>query len=203
MYSWYPSFNHLLYPHLSVVTCSPVLTRRSSLSWRPRQWWQKRIDAARPGSWQAAGAAVWSPGGSGSDPRTPDGSPGRSQSRTSPRLETDTNTSNVFWVCCDLYFTNSLTLFVKMILKQKLKTMITLMIIFAPNVLIKLTWLSLDVWVLLLKLLFLFVQLLLEVLKFLLVLVLLFFRNLRFRWGLQWDRQKKKKPSVNSIECCA
>ena len=73
--------------------------------------------------------------------------------------------------------------------------MITLMIIFAPNVfymivwvLIKLTWLSLDVWVLLLKLLFLFVQLLLEVLKFLLVLVLLFFRNLRFRWGLQWDR---------------
>lgn len=53
--------------------------------------------------------------------------------------------------------------------------------------LIKLTWLSLDVWVLLLKLLLLFVQLLLEVLEFLLVLVLLLFGDLRFRWGLQWE----------------
>lgn len=61
----------------------------------------------------------------------------------------------------------------------------------------KLTWLSLDIWVLFLKLLFLFVELLLEVLKFLLVLVLLFFRNLRFRWGLQWERQKNPLSELN------
>lgn len=62
--------------------------------------------------------------------------------------------------------------------------------LFGPSCFRKLTWFSLDVRVLLLKFLFLFIELLLEVLKFLLVLVLLFFRNLRFNWGLQWERQK-------------
>lgn len=65
-----------------------------------------------------------------------------------------------------------------------------------------LTWLPLDVWVLLLKLLLLFVQLLLEVLEFLLVLILLLFRDLGFRWGLQWERDRDKKSSARFNGVC-
>lgn len=74
----------LTQPH---AASSPVPTRPPCPSWRPRRWWRRRIAAARPGSWRAAGAAVWSPGGSGSGLQTPDGSPGRSRSRTNPQLK--------------------------------------------------------------------------------------------------------------------
>lgn len=74
---------------LHPTTCrrySPVPTRPPCSSWWPPPWWGPRSAAARPGSWRAAGAAAWSPGGSGSGLQTPDGSPGRSRSQTDPRL---------------------------------------------------------------------------------------------------------------------
>lgn len=68
----------------------PVLAWSLRPSSPPRRWWQKRIAVAHPRSWPAAGAAVWSPGGSGSGLQTPDGSPDHWWSHTSPQLETET-----------------------------------------------------------------------------------------------------------------
>lgn len=64
----------------------PALTGSVPSVWRSPLWWRRHSAAARPGSWPAAGSAVWSPCGFGSDPRTPGGFRGRLRSRIDPPL---------------------------------------------------------------------------------------------------------------------